>query len=86
MYFKGEKQFFMGDEVTEIDTALFGLFSCFIYALPGSPQEKMCKETYPNILAYTERIKEKYWADWDELCFHEKKKEEEAAEGLNLNS
>ncbi|XP_002742387.1 failed axon connections homolog [Saccoglossus kowalevskii] len=62
--FLGPKQYFFGDEVSEFDAALFGFVATFAYELPGSPQERFIKGECKNLLAFCERIKERYWPDW----------------------
>jgi len=70
--FLGEKQFFMGDEPSEVDAAIFGLMAQYVYVLIGAKEEDLIKEKFSNIIAYCDRMKAKYWPDWDELCSHKK--------------
>ena len=69
--FLGEKQFFFGDTPTEIDCSLFGLLSEFIYVPIGCEQESLFEGKFSNLKAYCDRIKEKYWSDWDDCCVHQ---------------
>ncbi|XP_070540917.1 failed axon connections homolog [Ptychodera flava] len=63
--FLGDKQFFFGDEGTEIDASIFGLMAVFAYEMQDSPQQKLIQGDCKNLLEYCERIKEKYWPDWN---------------------
>ena len=66
--FLGEKQFLMGDEPTEVDAAIFGLMAQFAYVPIGIKEEILIKDKFPNIVEYCDRMKAKYWPDWDEHC------------------
>ena len=66
--FLGDKQFFMGDTPTSIDCTVFGLLAQFAYVIIGAEQEKLVAEKYSNLKAYCDRMRAKYWPDWDELC------------------
>ena len=68
----GEKQFFMGESPSEIDCTLFGTLVQFAYVKIGLKQETLLQEKYPNLLAYCDRMKEKYWPDWEEQCAKKK--------------
>ncbi|XP_077992367.1 failed axon connections homolog [Glandiceps talaboti] len=61
----GENQFYFGDGGSDVDASIFGLLATFAYELPGSPQEKLLKGDCKNLYDYCERMKEKYWPDWD---------------------
>lgn len=65
--YSGEKAYFMGDTSTKIDAALFGVLGCFMYTSPLCPQKELMNEKFPNLVAYTERLKSKYFRDWNEL-------------------
>ena len=66
--FLSDKQFFMGDTPTLIDCTVFGLLAQFAYVIIGIEQEKLVAEKYSNLKAYCDRMRAKYWPDWDELC------------------
>ncbi|XP_077991317.1 failed axon connections homolog [Glandiceps talaboti] len=70
----GEKNFFFGDEPTVIDATLFGILAQIVWAMPGSPHEKVVTDELTNLKAYCERIKEKYFPDWDDLLAKGKEK------------
>ncbi len=86
----GDKPFIMGNEVSEVDPTAFA-FLCLAFAGvedDDSPIHKYAREELPNLKAYFERVKEKYYSDWDELLYKpeekpkkkEKKEDEEKAE------
>lgn len=39
--FLGESPYFLGEEPTEVDCAIFGVMAQFVYCSPGSPYEKI---------------------------------------------
>jgi len=61
----GQKAFILGDEPTEPDAVFFGVLAQFIYAAPGSPYEKIFEEEYKSVKDYVERMKQKFWPDWN---------------------
>nr|KAG5699897.1 hypothetical protein BaRGS_018196 [Batillaria attramentaria] len=63
----GDKDYFFGSRPTEVDCTLFGHLSQFVWQAHRSPGEKLINERFPNLKRYCERIKNKYWQDWDEL-------------------
>ena len=64
--FLGNKQFFMGDKPSVIDAVMFGFFAEMAYAMPpGSWVTRLVTEDFKNLKDYCERMKEKYWPDWD---------------------
>ncbi|XP_066279831.1 failed axon connections homolog [Branchiostoma lanceolatum] len=65
--FLGTKPYLMGDEPTEADAAVFGQLSEVCCAFPGSYMERLVTVEYPNLQAYFNRMKDRYWPDWGEL-------------------
>ncbi|CAH1268860.1 FAXC [Branchiostoma lanceolatum] len=65
--FLGTKPYLMGDEPTEADAALFGQLVEACFAFPGSYMERLVTVDCPNLQAYVNRMKNRYWPDWDEL-------------------
>lgn len=63
----GEKDYFFGSRPTEVDCTLFGHLSQLVWQAHRSPGEKLIHEKFPNLKTYCERIKDKYWPDWNEL-------------------
>lgn len=74
----GEKQFFMGENPSEIDASLFGLLAQLSYTDSG--REKLIKEELKNLEEYTNRMRDRYFPDWEEKLLQEKKKEDVAEE------
>jgi glutathione S-transferase len=73
--FLGEKAFFLGDQPSSFDTVAFGLLANFEYASIGSPQQTLIQEKLTNLHDFNERMKEKYWSNWEEICGAEKLQE-----------
>ncbi|KAL7633402.1 UNVERIFIED_CONTAM: hypothetical protein RMT77_016273 [Armadillidium vulgare] len=63
----GKKEFLMGDTPCEVDCAVFGMLSQFVWGTPGSPFAVMVQSEYRNLLHYCIRIQKKFWPDWDNL-------------------
>jgi len=61
----GEKAFLLGEEPHVDDCAVFALLGELLYGLPGCPMVTYVKEELPNLEAYTERMKQKFWPDWE---------------------
>ncbi len=79
----GDKPFFFGNEPTLLDCVVFAFCSLFLACYEQDPIifKKKVEEDMPNLKAHFERMKEKYWSDWDEKVYVDekaKKKEEEA--------
>ncbi|ESO87889.1 hypothetical protein LOTGIDRAFT_126986, partial [Lottia gigantea] len=68
--FLGEKKYFLGEEPREVDCAIFGMLVQIAYHMPGTPHERLIHDKYRNLLEYCERIKAKYWPDWEDRCFN----------------
>lgn len=88
-----KKHYFFGDKPSTLDTAVFGaLVQVFYHSPPGSKLKEWVEKKLPNLLRYTERIRETYWPDWNEKCkapirttkeqaiYEKEKKEKEAKE------
>ncbi|XP_076456979.1 failed axon connections homolog [Babylonia areolata] len=63
----GEKDYFLGAQPSEVDCSLFGQLSQWVWQAPRSPGHRLIIEKFPNLKRFCERVKEKYWSDWDEL-------------------
>ncbi|CAH1244488.1 FAXC [Branchiostoma lanceolatum] len=61
------KPYLMGNEPTEVDAAVFGQLSEIVWTTPGSYLHRIVTLDCPNLLAYCNRIKDRYWPDWDHL-------------------
>ncbi|XP_046374619.2 failed axon connections homolog isoform X1 [Haliotis rufescens] len=62
----GDKQFLFGDKPCETDAAIFGQLSQFRWHMPGTKGEQLVSETFANLRAYCERMKNAFWPDWAE--------------------
>jgi len=75
----GTKKFILGNEPVEADCALFAFLAQVIYTAQGSPYEKLINEKLTNLKDYTQRMREKYWEDWEKCLAQPKVKEEKKA-------
>lgn len=69
-YLGEEKPFMMGDRPTEIDCVVFGFLTGILYTVTEDDEADLPKyvETEcANLKAHHDRIKEKYYSDWEEL-------------------
>ncbi|KAL8560340.1 hypothetical protein ACOMHN_006071 [Nucella lapillus] len=66
--FLGAKQYLLGEAPGEVDCAVFSLLCQILYHMPGSRHDCHVREHLPNIVAYVERMKERFWPDWNERC------------------
>eukprot|EP00095_Tigriopus_kingsejongensis_P001050 maker-scaffold397_size184017-snap-gene-0.42 protein:Tk01050 transcript:maker-scaffold397_size184017-snap-gene-0.42-mRNA-1 annotation:"atp-binding domain-containing protein 3" len=64
----GSKPFYLGDKATSIDCTLFGHLAQFLYIPMDFPQKAFLKEHCSNIVDYVDRVRDKFWPDWDEMC------------------
>ncbi len=71
----GTKSYLFGDAPTEADCSLFGMLCMVIYCVPEDNFMKVEVENHPNLVQFTERMKEQYWPDWDECMDKPKKKD-----------
>ncbi|RWS24328.1 hypothetical protein B4U80_11646, partial [Leptotrombidium deliense] len=62
-----DKEYFFGKEPHLLDCVAFAHLCQFIYVPFGDMKEWMDTET-ANLLAFVQRMKERYWTDWDEAC------------------
>jgi len=70
--FLGEKEYFLGTEQpTTIDCVVFGILVQFLW-MPDvnmSPElETTVNNSFKNLLHFMQRMKEKLWSDWDDMC------------------
>ncbi|KAL7633401.1 UNVERIFIED_CONTAM: hypothetical protein RMT77_016272 [Armadillidium vulgare] len=63
----GQKPYLMGDTVTEVDCAIFGVLAQFVWGLSCSPFRDIIQKDFKNLERYCERIKNTFWSDWDDL-------------------
>ncbi|XP_041369205.1 failed axon connections homolog [Gigantopelta aegis] len=66
--FLENNRFMMGDEPCEVDCAVFGMIAQVRWHMPGSRHEKLLHDELTNLVAYCDRMKDRYWPDWDQHC------------------
>lgn len=64
--FLGNKDYFFGKEIRQLDVTAFAHLAQFVYVPFEGIKEWIETET-PNLLAFCNRIKDKYWPDWEEM-------------------
>lgn len=63
----GEKEYFFGDKPRLLDAEAFSILAQFIY-VPFENYDEFIKNDTPNLFKFVERMKERYWKDWDTIC------------------
>jgi len=61
------KDYFFGKEPHLLDVVAFAHLSQFVYVPFAGMKEWMAEET-PNLVDHVDRMKRRYWSDWDEIC------------------
>ena len=64
----GDKKFFNGEEPTNIDCAMFGHLVQFLYIPMDIPQKQFIQKQCPNLSDFVDRMRDRFWPDWDEMC------------------
>jgi glutathione S-transferase len=64
----GSKKFFGGDNPTRVDCSLFGFLAQLIYIPIKTPHMDFLKSDCQNLIQYCDRMKERFWPDWNEAC------------------
>merc|ERR1712008_613418 len=84
----GNKPFLFGEKPSIADATLFGFLAEIITTHDESNWlRKAIEDDFKNLVDFVERVKEKYWSDWEEEVAKdpppkkEDKKEEEKKEG-----
>lgn len=62
----GDKQYLLGNEITEYDCAIFGQLAQVYYQSPDGVMEDYTKTNLRNLCEYCDKIKERIWPDWKE--------------------
>ncbi|KAK7067235.1 hypothetical protein SK128_002943 [Halocaridina rubra] len=62
----GKKDYCTGDKATEVDCAIFGLMAQLVWVSPDSPNGRKLREDCSNLIDYCNRMKEKFWPDWND--------------------
>lgn len=65
-HYLGSKHYFTGFKPTRVDAALFGVLAQIVYAPYDLPQKTLIMDELPKLKEYCDRIKGRYWPDWEE--------------------
>ncbi|XP_060554968.1 failed axon connections homolog isoform X2 [Ruditapes philippinarum] len=70
----GDKKFIMGDIISEVDCAAFGILSQIRWCTPKScpGYQLLTGGKQQNVMDYLDRIKDVYWPDWEKICAESK--------------
>lgn len=64
----GDNPYFMGANPSELDCTAFGLLAEVRWHMPDSwPGKPYMKERLKNLVDFTDRIKARYWPDWEKV-------------------
>ncbi|CAL8096548.1 unnamed protein product [Orchesella dallaii] len=69
----GDKKYILGDMPCQDDCAIFGQLGQAVWGLPNSNYEKLVHSELTNLRDYCFRIKDLYYADWDQLISRKRK-------------
>jgi len=64
----GEKDYLAGEQPNELDATAFAHLCQFLYVPIDHELKTFIKEECKNLEAYVERMKTRYWADWEDKC------------------
>ncbi|XP_035225608.1 failed axon connections-like [Stegodyphus dumicola] len=62
-----EKPYFFGEEPHLLDCVAFSHLCQFVY-IPFGGLKEYLESDCTNLLSFVERMKERYWPDWEEMC------------------
>lgn len=65
----------MGSEPSEVDAVMFSIVVTILDTMEGAPYYVLVHEKMTNLVAYSQRMKQRFWPDYDECCYHDKKPE-----------
>ena len=63
----GSKHYFSGFKATKVDATIFAVLAFIIYCPYESPQRTFIRANCPNLEEFCDRIKKRFWPDWDDL-------------------
>ena len=67
--FLGNKPFMMGEQPSLVDASLFSMIVLVLYTTPEDNfLKKKVEGELPNLKAFVERMKERFWPDWEDCC------------------
>lgn len=64
--FLGNKKYFLGESPSEVDATIFGFVTQLLYTFPDSDYDRISKDEFKNLYDYCERMKERFWPDWND--------------------
>jgi len=64
----GDKPFFNGDLPSTIDCTAFGHLVQMVFLPMDTPQKKFIKDECKNLEEFVDRMRTRFWPDWDEMC------------------
>ena len=68
----GEKPFLLGDEPCEADCTLFGFITMCLHCSEIDQVYKLeCEKRFKNLVRHSERMRERFWPDWEEMRYKE---------------
>ncbi|XP_054710544.1 failed axon connections-like [Uloborus diversus] len=62
-----EKPYFFGEEPHLLDCVAFAHICQFVY-IPFGGMKEYLESDCTNLLSFVDRMKERFWPDWDEMC------------------
>ena len=62
----GDKSYVMGEEPTVVDSTVFGAVAQALWQDVDSPPSKFLRTECTNLVSHAERMKERYWPDWED--------------------
>ena len=70
----GEKKFLFGEKPCLADVAVFAFIAAANWEFPRSPFAELTKSKATNLEKHSQRMKEMYYPDWDEIISKKKHK------------
>jgi len=65
----GNNQFFGGNKPARVDCTVFGHLAQMLYIpIKNEHQDLLNSDECKNLRAFCNRMKDQFWADWDEFC------------------
>ncbi|KHN81881.1 Failed axon connections -like protein [Toxocara canis] len=65
-HYLGSKHYFTGFKPTRVDATLFSVLAQIVYAPYELPQKTLIMDELTNLKEYCDRIRGRYWPDWEE--------------------
>lgn len=62
-----DKDYFFGTEPHLLDCVAFAHLAQFVY-IPFDNIDQWITENHPNLIAFVNRVRERYWPDWERSC------------------